>query len=323
MHGSLMVPLDGSRFAEQALPVAVAIARRAGIGLDLVRVCPNVTHGEGGEEEELDYVRHVAASLESQLPGRISVHVPVDELGPLEYPPPQPTRVAYVLTRYAADTHAAVIVMATHGRGGVRRAWLGSVADSLIRIASRPVLLVRPDDERFGTAAAADRGFNHILIPLDGSETAEQAIPSALELGSLFGARYTLLRVVSPLTWQVSPHAGDPFPVPASPLSREAVAASLEAVAARLRQPGVEVAAHLVAAPSAGPAIIDFAAEHGVDAIVIGTHGAARVRRMLLGSVTDKVVRGSSMPVLVCNTRRVRREAVLAGAGAEAAPLQG
>ena len=154
-----------------------------------------------------------------------------------------------------------------------------------------------------------------MLIPLDGSEAAERVIPFALELGTPFGARYTALRVVSPLSWEVSPHSYDPYPAYASPLSREAVRRQLERSAAQVHATGAACAIEIIDGVSAAASILEYAHAHAVDVIAIGTEGAGRVRRMLLGSVTDKVVRGSDTPVLVCNARSVetgteaRREA--------------
>jgi nucleotide-binding universal stress UspA family protein len=168
--------------------------------------------------------------------------------------------------------------------------------------------------------AVADRVIRHVLIPVDGSSASEQAVPYAVQVGSLFGARYTLLRAVSPLAWEIVPqrheHSGE-YP---SPLSRRAVANSLEAIACRLRERGLEVSVEVEEAVSPAAAILSFAATRAVDLIVMSTQGAGRIRRVLLGSVTDHVVRGSETPVLVCNVRRIGPATEPdAAAGAEAA----
>jgi nucleotide-binding universal stress UspA family protein len=296
----ILVPLDTSSFAEQALPHAVVAARRAQARLQLVAVRASFPLDFGADGELEQYLGRIAAQLEPELPNAITHAVLTDELAPL-YPPPAANGVADVLSRYAREQSVDMIVMATHGRGGVRRAWLGSVADSLIRIASRPVLLIRPKDEAFGSALSADRGIRHIVIPVDGSDTAEQVIPYALDLGSAFGARYSLVRVVSPLAWG----SYEPLSIPATPLSRLAVAEYLEQLATQIRQQGGSVTTRVLEAFSPGPAIIQYVEARAVDAIALSTTGAGRVRRLLLGSVTDRVVRSSDVPVLVCNIRRL------------------
>jgi nucleotide-binding universal stress UspA family protein len=99
------------------------------------------------------------------------------------------------INRYAAATGADLLVMTTHGRGPLARFWLGSVADALVRQASVPILLVPPK------GAAPDLAqtpvIRRVLIPLDGSELAEQVLEPALALGAATQTEYTLLRVVT------------------------------------------------------------------------------------------------------------------------------
>ncbi|HEX6135447.1 MAG TPA: universal stress protein [Longimicrobiales bacterium] len=302
MLRNIMVPLDGSAFAEQALPLALAIARRSEARLQLVAVRASLQLDTATAPAET-YLEQIAGQLESELPGRITREVLASEFGPLEYPLARNT-VADVLSRHAEEADVGLIVMTTHGRGGIKRAWLGSVADSLIRIAPRPVLLMRPQDEAFGSAAGADRGLKHILIPLDGSERAERVLEFAQQLGGAYGARYTLLRVVSPLTFTTAPEWYNSYTaMPITPLSVDSALQYVEQVAERLRRPDVRVDARAFESPGPESAIVDYATEHGVDLIAMSTGGAGGVRRLLLGSVADKVVRSSEIPVLVCNAR--------------------
>jgi len=300
---NVMVPLDGSRFAEHALPMALAIARRSESGLHLVRVrtAPWLDSDLDGAE---DYVKVLARQLEARLPGKVTPWILNDESGALRYPPPTPDSVAEVLASHAQNHDVGMIVMATHGRGGVQRAWLGSVADSFARITPRPVLLLRPHGEDFNPAVDATRGIRHILVPLDGSETAEQAIRRARLLGERFGARYTLLRIISPLSQQYSGVGYDAYPLAHMiPMSRRAAADYLDRVAADLRGDGLTVETAVVEDTSPAPAITDYANEHDVETIAITTSGAGGIRRLLFGSVADKVVRNGEVPVLVCNVR--------------------
>lgn len=303
----VMVPLDGSPFAEQALPFALTIARRMDARLHLVRV--RATLPLFTDDDSDTYVKAAAASIDSQLPGRVTPWVLTDELGALQYPPPAPDTVAKVLARHARE-HADLIVMSTHGRGGVKRAWLGSIADALLRIAPRPVLLVRRDDVRFSIAADADWGINHVLIPLDGSSTAEQVIPIACELAQSFGSRITLLRVTSPLTFQLSSDPADGYPLTdPTALGRRAALHYLDRTAAKLREAGFTVEAHVIEELSPAPAIVDCASTHGVDLVALTTSGAGSVRRLLLGSVADHIIRKSDTPVLACNTNHMESPA--------------
>jgi len=302
MLRKVLVPLDGSAFAEQALPMALAIARRAGARVQLVTVRASLQTDLSlpGAEEYLD---GLAGRIEPVLPGRIDRAVLTSELGRLEYPLARST-VAEVLAKAAGDLGVDLIVMTTHGRGGIRRAWLGSVADSLLRIAPRPVLLIRPRDEEFGSAIDADRGISHIVVALDGSERAERMFEHARSLGEAFGARYTLLRVLQPLL--LTPAAewsGAITAVPQPVENAEAAAQYLEGVAERMRSVGLDVNTCVLESMAPEAAIMEWAETHGADLIALSTSGLGGVRRFLIGSVADKVVRTSTLPVLLANTR--------------------
>jgi nucleotide-binding universal stress UspA family protein len=313
----IMVPLDGSRFAEQALPLALTLARRAQARLHLVRVRPSLPLGPDGTEEE-QYLVNLARQLETELPDRITHRVLTNEFGPLVYPPPPADSVADVLARYSEESDVDLVVMTTHGRGGLRRAWLGSAADAVVRLAARPVLLIRPEDEAFSVAAAADRGIHHIVVPLDGSESAEHVLPYARQIGSLFAARFTLLRSVSPLTWDITAEQYGAYPPPQFPVySRAAAEQYVEQLAAGLRQNEVAATGVVVDGPSVASAILDYAATHGADLIALTTAGAGGIRRLLLGSVADKIVRSGEVAVLVCNVQHehARTEPALGAAG--------
>jgi nucleotide-binding universal stress UspA family protein len=320
MFATIMVPLDGSAFAEQGLPLAVSIAQRADAQLHLVAVRAKLPLDADRTAEE-EYLVGIGAQLESLRPGRISTRVLTNEARALEYPPPSSAAIAETLVEHAAAEGVGLIVLTTHGRGGLMRAWLGSVADRLIRGSRSPVLAVRPVDEAFGLAASADRGFGHILIPLDGSRAAEQAIPVAQAAGKLFGAHYTMLRVVSPLTWEpgTSPY-GAPSWTSAPPMSTDAAVAYLDSVAEPMREEQVAVTTTVVYGTSVAAAIVEHGEEHAADLIVLTTSGAGGVRRLLLGSVADKVVRSGSIPVLVCNVRQLEEGASSEAGGEHVAP---
>jgi nucleotide-binding universal stress UspA family protein len=292
MYRSLLVPLDGSAFAEHALPFAASIARRAGAALQVVHAHVPVTNlyisselvgdltlDATIRENEVAYLDGVVKRLAENIPVRASRTL-VDGL------------IAGALHEQALAVGADLVVMATHGRGPLSRFWLGSVADTLVRRLPMPILLVRPQEET--PNLATDVTVRRILIPLDGSDLAEQILEPATELGCLTQAEYTLIRVVEPF---VPPPHQLPGPL-FDQLAREAQT-YVDGVAERLRGRSLRVETHVVMNRFAATAILDEARVHATDLIAMKTHGRGGLARLLLGSVADKVLRGALTPVLL------------------------
>jgi nucleotide-binding universal stress UspA family protein len=307
MLDQLLVTLDGSDFGEHALPFAQAIAERtrATVTLSHVRCCDPPTdllqntpfqyegvnmeaYDEKHAVEQQAYLDKKVAELRADLPG-IQVEAALLE-----------GYVTEALERYANQIRAGLVVMTTHGRTGVSRAWLGSVADSLVRQSAFPLLVIRPLEggERF----PAPR-FQHILVPLDGSSTGEKILDPAMVLGEAMGSRFTLLHVASP---QVTFGARiSPLPAGNHRERMEKARSYLSRAEERLKEKGLEAESVLDSHFSPARAILKIADDRGVDLIAMATHGYTGVRRAILGSVTDKVLRGSRWPLLLARPEGV------------------
>jgi nucleotide-binding universal stress UspA family protein len=301
MYRNLLVPLDGSAFAEQALPLALQIAGRTGATLRLVRVhvlyafqdpaCSWVPFDAEADrlckQQEQSYLDGVVQRLAgmSSVPVTSAVVLGLTADGILEE---------------ARAQKADLIVMTTHGRGPLNRFWLGGVADEVVRRAPVPVLLV-PSREA-APAPAGEPALHHMLITLDGSALAEQVLPPALALGQPLGLRYTLLQAVEPVLFRGYSPAGPNQGWTDQPLlerRQSAVQDYLEQVARRLGAPSVPIQTRVVAGHAAAVAILEEARIAAADLIALATHGRGGLKRLLLGSVADKVVRGSQTPVLI------------------------
>jgi nucleotide-binding universal stress UspA family protein len=287
---AILVPLDGSPFAEQALPYALAIARRARASLDLVHTHVSYAlqepaaswvpfdpamEAQSRTDEQL-YLAGTARWLAAVTPVPATTAVLP---GPLVDPTP-------ILER-ARTSNADLIVMATHGRGPLGRFFLGSVSDQVVRQVEVPVLLIGPHEPRRGLIPEPQ--LENVLVPLDGSALAEGVLGPAAELARLMEARCTLVRVIVPADVQ-------------TPVEVEA-RAYLERVAGGLRRQGLLVQTHVALGRVPADAILERARALRCDLIALATHGLGGVRRMVLGSVADQVIRGSSYPVLVCRPR--------------------
>jgi nucleotide-binding universal stress UspA family protein len=309
MYRTLLIPLDGSSLSEHALPFASAIARRSGAQLHMVHVhvpytaAPIFMEGMPVIDEEVHSLRrnHERAYLErisAQLMTEESIAITASVLEPLGTGTLAES-IATTISHRAAEVGADLIVVTTHGRGGVARFWLGSVTDALIHVSSIPLLVI-PSSDSAPDSRRLDL-FRQILIPLDGATLAEQILEHALGFSAPMQAAYTLLHVVKPVTL-LSPAA---FTAPTdldpdTTRQRQAEAQRyLQEVAARLQTGGVEVRTEILVAQQPAAAILEYARDHATDLIALATHGRGGAVRLLLGSVADKIIRGTSIPILL------------------------
>jgi nucleotide-binding universal stress UspA family protein len=299
---SILVPLDGSPFAEQAVPLAARTAQRAGSKLRLILV-----HGLPSapidlvtaklftsielatRKSERAYLRGIQTRLRDGGTRLASAVTLTGKAGP-------------ALAQYVREMGIDLVVMSTHGRGGIRRAWLGSVADYLIRTLEVPVLLLRPVESEPGSARPAASG--PILVPLDGSPLAEEALGPAIALARAWDAELALLQVVRPVLLSADPAL--PLPLPSAfdqdltTMWRTQAQDYIDGIVEQLHGQGIRATGAASLGWYPADSILEAARPERVAAIVIATHGRGGLSRLALGSVTDKVVRGADVPVLAC-----------------------
>ncbi|HZT83669.1 MAG TPA: universal stress protein [Gemmataceae bacterium] len=299
MIRSVFVPLDGSPFGEHALPLALAVARRAGASLEvaLVHVPPTPAYAPGAPP--LDY------SLDGQIREQERAYLAgvVSRLAGADVPVTSALLEGAVTEEIEERVKARdidLVVLTTHGRGAFSRFWLGSVTDHLIRRLEVPALVVRPGEKP--PDFRREPLPRHFLLPLDGSPLAERALGPATDLARLAGATCTLLRVVVPQT----AHAYDlewtgAIGMDEDLLRRDKDAAEtyLERVARQLGEQGLTAEVRVVTHSRPAEAILEAGRSTGADLVALATHGYGGVKRVLLGSVADKVLRGATTPVLV------------------------
>ena len=327
MFKKILVPVDGSPFSEAAIPVALSVSRRCGASVELVSVeapAPSLA-SEAWEVPAADWAAGYLDDLidrigESAGSGGVTSTV-------------LSGRVSDSLARHATETEADLVAMATHGRGAVTRAWLGSVADSFVRHTTKPVLLVRPEPHT-EPDLGADVPLQRILIPTDGSAFSHAVAEPALTLGGLFDARYTVVRVVifpvdvatpylphtvqmnQPVVETATRVAGEETDRPvdvATPYLPHTVQMNQEMVetatrvaeeetdrlARELKERALIVDTEIHVSGRAAHKILMLAEELDCQLVALATHGRGGVARALLGSVADKVIRGSHRNVLV------------------------
>ena len=321
----VLTPLDGSPEAEQGLPLAMYLSDAFGADLHVAHVfVPMAVTATGRDAGVADaaveqaaegahqYLRQISESVKGTT--QRAVHAEFARARTIRSPFAETRRVVEALRELANRLPADLVVMTTHGRGGVSRVWLGSVADALIREVNAPVLLVRLGAEpRHPT-----QPVRHVLIPLDGSELAEGIIPLAAALAARAGARVTLLRVL--VAQRTVAHLAPVSQIDQEHLGRLEAEANRYLTSTRRRLadmlPGTETCIIVDEKPAF--AILHWAAENGVDLIAMATHGLSGFNRLMLGSIADKVVRGATVPVLL-QTSRAQAKLDSATASASAA----
>jgi len=284
----VLCPIDFSTGSEQAMRVAARLANEHAAELVLVHVW---------------HLPPVAFAGEYMYPADIVQQLGDDAQGALETATAEATKLGIarvtstlltgvpwqeIVEAAQRDAGATLVVIGTHGRTGLARVLLGSVAEMVVRHAPCPVLTVRPNNE--------PAPFNHVLCPIDFSRSSRDAMNLAAELARPGGAGITLLHVLElPV-----PFAGE---LRAPDLQRDLDARSaalLDQWATELRaQATVPVAQRVrIGHPGAQTlAVLDD--DRAFDLVVMGSHGRTGIARMVLGSVAEKLVRHARCPVLV------------------------
>jgi nucleotide-binding universal stress UspA family protein len=284
----ILVPLDGSKLSEAVLPAVTQMALAFKASVTLLHV-EDPGDAWGGVLDPR-YLGRVARSLE-----RKGLQVQVARVT---------GNAAQEVLGHAREHGASLIAMATHGRSGVNRWVYGSVTEKVVHAADTPLLLVRPE-EKEGKVQAPRQPFQSVVVPLDGSKLAEEALPHAEFLASRLGLPITLLRVV-PFTAML--YSGFDGYVP-DPQLEEVLEGSareyLEEARARLAQQGFQVTTQMVRGHPPSQ-IIDIAQGIPGSLIVMSTHGRTGMRRWILGSVADRVLRAAHRPVLLVRPESAR-----------------
>jgi len=295
MYKRILVTLDGSKLSESILPYARSFANILKLPVELLQVIDPETlipvaaamHGRyhdmltAEREYSSGYLKRVATSFSN--PSSVDCSV---EIG----------KPAAVIVDRAAAQAGTLIAMATHGRSGIKRWLLGSVADKVLHAATNHLLFVRATEEIKKTEAVS---LKRVVVPLDGSGLAEMVIPHALELARKMDLEVVLLRAYALPTPVYSaedyaPDLGELW----EQIKKEAQEYLAEKVN-QLHKEGLRKVSTVLLEGYAADKIIDLGRERAESLVAMCTHGRTGVGRWVMGSVTDRVVRHSGDPVLV------------------------
>jgi nucleotide-binding universal stress UspA family protein len=298
MFTKILVPLDQSSLSEQALGPAIALARASGAEIDLVLAHEigtfdgyrDVSTSDAKNPEQHVYlaamIREVAALSSVTVRGAVKTGAPVD-----------------VICDRAREVGADLIVMTSHGRTGVRRAWLGSVADGVSHAAPLPVLILRSNSD-IGWRTQSLTLFGRILVLFDGSTESAPVLEHAAAMARCTGATLILGHVVAPVSIPVYEVFVPSYPVAVvDPEATREIADraknDLIRIANRLTSEGAgEVETMVVVADSTGPAILELTERANPDLIAMTSHGRGATR-LVISSLADRVLRGTDRPLLL------------------------
>lgn len=305
----ILVPLDYSGLARQALLCAVPLARKHRAKISLVHVAQSPvvmrTTPDGGLVMPANTAKLVSVA-KTQLNELATKLLPDALRGRMIVREGNP---AAEVVATAKSLNADLIVLSTNGRSGLSRVLLGSTAERILRHAHCPVLTVRRQSRGPAMRLLSlekplypdGLPWRRMLVPLDFSLTSLRALQVAVPLAKQSGARLLLLHVVEPNPYATGME-GAVLVRPDATVARDAKA-QLPRIARRFVPRSVRVAS-LVGRGRAADVIVETAEEKSVDLIVLSTHGHTGLNRLLMGSTAEQVVRHAKCPVLVVRKPR-------------------
>lgn len=296
MYTKMLIPLDGSKTAEQVLPFARILAAMLKLPvqlLDVIDISAMSAHIASDKARYLDtliaeaervsreYLNEIAAGLSGfKVTWTVIRGKPAD-----------------VIIESAAAEKGTLIAMATHGRSGLNRWVLGSVAEKVLRGSRNPLFLVRAHGAGATDGAAMIRS---IVVPLDGSELAESVLPTVTEVAKTLDLEIVLCRAYE---LAASAYYGSEDYLPNYDEMLRQVKAEAESYLAEkttaLKAAGLARVSWVALEGSGAEEIVRYAHTHRDALVAMCTHGRSGINRWVLGSVTERVVRHSDDPVLV------------------------
>ena len=294
MYTRMLIPMDGSKVAEQVLPYARFLAKALAVPVEFLEVVDPESHallanpaqGRDGDtilaeriKSSQDYLEAIARSFQGA-----QVHCLVEK-----------GKAEEVVIEKAAMDKNTLIVMATHGRSGIQRWLLGSIAENILHGATNHVFLVRATDQGKTDGEAL---LKTVVVPLDGSPLAERVLPEVAELAKKMKLAVVLMRAYA-LPPSVS---GDDFGLYSADLLDQLESEARDYLAGKvndLKDKGLEQVSSVVQIGYGAEEIITLARNTPDNFVAMCTHGRTGVKRWVFGSVTERVVRHSGDPVLI------------------------
>jgi nucleotide-binding universal stress UspA family protein len=295
-----LVPLDGSRLAESVLPVVQQVAGRFHAQVTLLHIVeehpPTAIHGEPhltGVAQAQAYLEEIATRLRSSgVVVEIHVHQEKED------------NVARSIVQHSQEMNVDLVIMCTHGHGGLRELLFGSKAQQALQQGTQSILLLFPRED----GSAYPFNLQRILVPLDGTAAHEPALPIAITVARTFGAELQLVLVIPTLSTLSGDRAASGLLLPTTmrallDLSQQDAADYLEQAVARCSAEGVVAHAELLRGDIV-PEVLGLAERLNVDLIVLASHGRTGLDALLTGSVASRIAGRRIRPLLLVRARQ-------------------
>ena len=306
MYRKMLVLLDGSELAEVVFPFAKELAARLNLDVTMLQVYGDI--GRNFVPVHQAYIERAAEKIKSQIEDvqeRLGIQLEEKQLevrGELA-----DGHYAEEILRYAENSNIDLILMASHGRSGIRRWRMGSVADKVLRASKVTVLFIRAGAE---DATPYDEWPTRTIVaPMDGSETAESVLPHVIALAkqrAIEPVTVNLIRVCDP---PVAPSYYSPE-LSGVPLNwgefmeqemtrcKQVASDYLGNIAKQLDDQGIKAESTILVGKAADE-IIDYVSKNPFSIVVMATHGRTGLSRLVFGSVTESVLQAVSNPILL------------------------
>lgn len=294
MYSRMLIPLDGSKVAEQVLPYARYLAKALAIPVELIEIVDPETLRLLANPEQGRYLDALLAD-KRRSGGHYLETVAQSFQGTQIKCAVENGRAEELIIDKAAGDKDTLIVMATHGRSGIQRWLLGSVADKVLHGSTNHLFLVRATDQGKTDGEAP---LKKVIVPLDGSSLAEKVLPYVVDLGKKMQLEVILVRA-----YALPPSiTADEYGAYSQELFDQLEAEAKDYLAGKIKevqQPGLKNISSVVDLGYGAEEITTLARKTPDNFIAMCTHGRSGVTRWVLGSVTERVVRHSGDPVLI------------------------
>jgi len=285
---NILIPLDGSKTAETVLPYIKYLASRFNSKIEVLGI------GIGNKNRRVnrllnEYIDNTVSDLNAEK---------VEAEAVVIY-----GSAADKILNYSKQNDTDLIIMATHGRSGVKRWWMGSVAEKIISQSITPVLLI-PSRKKKATQTKKITSFDRILIPLDGSDIGQAALNHIELVARETGAAINLIQVISTSGSMEASLVGNANWDSFFKAIREAASDYLGSLVEELKGHGISAKYDILIGNPAAE-IIEYAKKNKVDLIAMSTHGRTGLARWVLGSVADKVLHGAGMPMWLVRPQKM------------------